>query len=279
MSLTFICAICKADGDTTNQLIRQASSLYNQLEFEEAVRLLNNAYKQPGNSSSQLVQIHNLLGLCFSSLSKYKKAKKSFARLLALEPNFRLSPKVSPRVRIPFDELVENSPSPFNVKLSSPDQLESGSPMIITLHLISNPVSIAKKVYIWHRRANQEKYSSAHTRLKQAGEYQITIPATLWESQGQESEPVLWYVSVENEFHGQLFNFGKASRPLVLDVVSPQKQIIAEESASKDSWYKKWWVWTIIGGVIAGATTSAILLTTDKDSGPVDFPIEFSYSE
>jgi len=38
-----------------------------------------------------------------------------------------------------------------------------------------------------------------------------------------------------------------------------------------DQWYEKWWVWAIVGGVVAGGTTAAVLATTGGDAGPNGF--------
>jgi len=49
---------------------------------------------------------------------------------------------------------------------------------------------------------------------------------------------------------------------------TPPMNSVVQSTESGDAWYSKWWVWTIIGTVVAGGVTAGILLAPPPTSGP-----------
>jgi tetratricopeptide (TPR) repeat protein len=265
-----------AQGNQTDALIEQASAQYADLNFEAALKLLNKALKAKGNSRVQLVRIHHLTGLCLGAIGNYDIAKQAFARLLTLDPTFRLGADVSPRVRKPFDDLVKRKPQRLEVRPMPPPHAQLGKPLVLTFQVVADPVKMANSVQVWHRRGKQGKYSSIRSKVAGKGEYQITIPPVAWEAgKGMDGGDLSWFAVVEGEQRSQLQNFGDAMHPVSLEVID---QATAEKlAAAEKRWYERWWVWALIGGVVvAGTTTAVVLATTSTPSGPFDFTVDFS---
>lgn len=265
------------DNPATNQLIRQAYAKYADQEFEEALSILGKASKRKANSKRQLVKLYHLMGLCFGTLGKPQAAQMSFARALALDPAFRLGSNVSPKIRKPFIKLLRKHPKPLEVRVKAPAFARSTKPLVMTVSVLSNPTKLAKSVKLGFRRGGTGKFSFVRTKLKGKKTKHISIPSTVWEGGQGWKGATYWFAVVEGSHGSILQKIGDSLTPYSTDVRSlgDNSQVIAGPKDS--SWYQKWWVWTIIGGVVAaGATTAAVLANPSEQSGPASFSLEFS---
>jgi tetratricopeptide (TPR) repeat protein len=275
IALLFFAGNAAASGDT-DKLIKQASAFYGDLDFEKALGELQKAFLVPGNTRAQLVRMYHLSGLCLSSLGRYQAAEDSFSRLLVLDPSFRLGADVSPRVRKPFNQLVKKNMPRLNVRLIPPAYAQLGQPLTFGAEVVADPVGMITGVHLFFRRGPSGKFSSVHSPLKGKGEQPLAVPATAWEGGGK-GEKIFWYAVVEGANQSRLQEFGDAAHPSALEVSEKSPEEIA--AVGETAWYERWWVWAIIGGVVAGATTTAVVLATDQTpSGPFDFSVDFSTS-
>lgn len=266
-----------AAGGKTDTLIGQASAYYGDLDFEKALGALQQAFQTPGNNRAQLIRMYHLSGLCLSSLGRYRDAEDSFSRLLVLDPSFRLGADVSPRVRKPFNRLVQKKMPRLNVRLVPPAYAQLGQPLTFGAEVVADPVGMITGVQIHFRRGKSGKFSSVRSPLKGPGEQPLTVSPAAWEGDGK-GEKVFWYAVAEGANQSRLQEFGNAANPSALAVSDKSPEEIA--AAGGTAWYQRWWVWAIIGGVVAGATTTALVLTTSQTpSGPFDFSVDFSTSQ
>jgi len=257
-------------GGATDKLIKQASDVYGDLDFEKALGELQKAFQLPGNTRAQLIRMYHLSGLCLSSLGRYQAAEDSFSRLLVLDPSFRLGADVSPRVRKPFNQLVQKNMPRLNVRLVPPAFAKLGQPLTFGAEVVADPVGMITGVQIFFRRA------SVRSALAGKGEQPVNVPATAWEG-GKKGGKVFWYAVVEGANQSRLQEFGDAAHPSALEASEKSPEEIA--TAGGAAWYEHWWVWAIVGGVVAGATATAVVLAADQTpSGPFDFSVDFSTS-
>jgi tetratricopeptide (TPR) repeat protein len=265
-----------AAGGDTDKLIDQASAFYGDLDFEKALDALQKAFIAQGNTRAQLIRIYHLSGLCLASLGRYADAEDSFSRLLALDPGFRLGAGVSPRIRKPFNQLVEKKMPRLGLRLVPPAHAQLGQPLAFVSEVVADPVGMIEGVRVFFRRGDTGKFSSVHSSLAGEGEQVVTIPFTAWEGHGK-GDQIHWYAVVEGAKQSRLQEFSDAAHPSSLEVVEKSPEEIA--AAGETAWYERWWVWAIIGGVVAGATATTVVLTTDQTpSGPFDFSVDFSTS-
>jgi tetratricopeptide (TPR) repeat protein len=265
-----------AGGDKTDPLIGQASAYYGDLDFEKALGALQKAFQVPGNTRAQLIRMYHLSGLCLSSLGRYKEAEDSFSRLLVLDPSARLSADVSPRVRKPFNLLVQKNMPRLNVRLVPPAYAQLGQPLTFGAEVVTDPVSMVEGVLVFFRRGKTGKFSSIRSPLKGKGEQPVNVSSTAWEGDGQ-GKKIFWFAVVEGANQSRLQEFGDAAHPSALAVSDASPEEIA--SAGETGWYERWWVWAIIGGVAAATTTAVVLTTGQTPSGPFDFAVDFSTSQ
>ena len=72
-ALLLIGSSVPAAEDHTGTLLQQASILYGEAEFEQALKLLEQAIRIPGNSREQLIRIYHIRGLCLGSLGHKRR--------------------------------------------------------------------------------------------------------------------------------------------------------------------------------------------------------------
>ncbi|MBW2703107.1 MAG: hypothetical protein JRF33_19965 [Deltaproteobacteria bacterium] len=271
-SFVTLLALSAQAAEPTSVLIDKAAKKYADLDFEGSAGLLDLALANPGNSSGQLVRIHHMKGLIFGALGRYDKAKNSFAVLLALEPSFRLGANVAPRVRDPFRALLSQNPPRFDVGILPPPTAIKGKAVIFTSQVKNDSLGMAHNLVVHFRRSSGQ-YSKINISLSGQGEYRVSIPAPIWQGKKQQG-PISWYAVVEDKNEAQLRRFGDELHPLVLEV-SEQAVAPAMAMTEASSWYGKWWVWAIVGGVVAaGATTAVVLSTPSISGGPFDFTVD-----
>jgi tetratricopeptide (TPR) repeat protein len=274
-ALLLLCGNATAGGDT-DKLINQASALYGDLDFEKALGVLQKAFMEQGNTRAQLIRVYHLSGLCLGSLGRYADAEDSFSRLLTLDPGFRLGADVSPRIRKPFNQLVQKKMPRLGIRLVPPGHAQLGQSLTFAAEVVADPVGMIEGVRVFFRRGDAGKFSSVHSALAGEGEQVISVPAAAWEGHGK-GDKLHWYAVVEGAKQSRLQEFGDAAHPSALEVSEKPPEGIA--AAGETAWYERWWVWAIVGGVVAGATATAVVLTTDQTpSGPFDFSVDFSTS-
>ncbi len=268
-----IAGYVRAEAHPADTHIAHAEGLYGDLRFEDALKVLNRALATRDNPRTHLVRIYLLRGICLASIGKYAEAKQSFARLLALDPTFRLDKDIAPRVRAPFQELLKKPPR-LEVQLLPPTAAVKGEPIVFLSQVKADSVGMVRHVKVWFRQGIAGGYKSVRAGLRGEGETRINIPVMAWEGQAPGGN-VSWYAMVLGENDGNLRRFGDALHPLELKVVDEPGLAGGPVVSQATPWYGRWWFWTIVGGVVAAGATTAVLLSTSGDSGvPHDFNID-----
>lgn len=263
----------RAEAHPADTHIAHAEGLYGDLRFEDALKVLDRALAVRDNSHTQLVRVYLLRGICLASIGRYREAKQSFARLLALDPTFRLDKDIAPRVRAPFQELLKKPPR-LEVRLLPPPAAVKGKPIVFVSQVKADSVGMVRHIRVWFRQGVAGGYKSVRADLRGEGETRIPIPVVAWEGKAPGGN-VSWYAMVLGENDGNLKRFGDALHPLELKVVDEPTPAGGPVVSRATPWYSRWWFWTIVGGVVAAGATTAVLLSTSGDSaGPHDFGID-----
>ncbi len=253
--------------------IGQAESAFAGLDFEGALTHLEAAEQRPGNSRARLVRIFSLRGLCLISLGREQQAGRAFGAALSIDPGFRLDPDLSPVYQEPFDKLLTSGVKPLSVDVSLPDRVVFGDPVPVKVKLLSDPFGLSGKLVFRHRRAGAKKFSTVRLRLALGKPVSFYLPPGTWVVKG--TAPLEWYAKLIDRHGGMLLEEGTADHPLRVPVEAKKKIELSNAGPigtaappiePSPAWYKRWWVWAIIGGaaVAAGGTAAAIYLTRDS---------------
>jgi hypothetical protein len=301
----------RAAGD-----VKQANELFGKMRYVKALKVAESALEDPKNGPMELVGVYRIMGLCQSALGKTKKALDTFRKLLAVDPSFRLSREISPKLAAPFYQAVAMIQEGEQVALKhktpgSPDSLQG---LKLTARLQANPFGMVKNIRFRFRLSTAEKERMIVHKVVGSGaqEARILLPA------GLKADKIMYFFEAVNQYGGTLARAGSYHQPfrlkakpapkpmiapvppvvvkkkpepkIALPVITPKPIILPppkrkEEKAEPENgqdaaWYHTWWFWTAMGVVVAGATTGIVLATTGTEpSGPVDYKFRTQYPE
>lgn len=231
---------------------------YHDLHYETGVDLLRRAL-QAGSldpESRQRALLH--LGLCLASLGHDPEAREAFRNLLDLDPGFGMDASVySPKILDVFDEARRERAEVLRTRDRIPPALEVPElrqPLpfrkeirIRALATDDRGVALAQ---VFFRRRGENTYTFLPMAEHGAGVYEALIPSYL-----ADQNRVEYYVLVMDGA-GNATLKGNAAEPLVLR--------IAPGEALKP-WYKKWWVWTLVGVAAGAGVALGVALSAGDD--------------
>jgi len=93
-----------AQGTEAERLVQKGIDEYNDLEFENAIQLLERALNL-GLPDKPKVEAYKYLGFAYIVKERIPKAKEMFKQLLEIDPNHQLSPHASPKLSQVFNEV------------------------------------------------------------------------------------------------------------------------------------------------------------------------------
>jgi len=272
--LASISSPADAQAPDAEQLLQIAEKYYEQLEYEESLKVLVQVHQAPNVTPMQKARSFLYMGVCFTALGQAENATLAFVELLKVKPNFRLPPGISPSIQAMFKEaltrlkLPENAPPeqpgqpgqapeiPVKVTAKAPARVTAGQPVHVEIG-VDDPKNFVTGLVLRWRRVGGPDFSSIQVSYKKGRKkVKATIPgATIGNKKGR-----LQYV-VEAVGRGgmTLAHAGSTDEPEVVQLTEPPK------GKSRLGW----WFLGIGGGLaIAGGIVAAVLLTRSEDTPP-----------
>lgn len=261
------------------QLLQVAEKYYEQLEYEEALKILIQVHQVPGVSPMQRARAFLYMGVCFTALGNAENAVLSFMELLKIKPNFRLPPGISPSIRAMFKEaltrlkLPEEAPPeqpgaggqqggqappeeiPVQLKAKAPREVNAGEPIEVTID-VKDPRKLVQRLIIRWRRVGGPDFSSIKVPFK-PGDSRTSgrIPGA---TVGEEKGTLQYMVEAVGRGGMTLAHVGSMDAPEQVSLTAPKK--------GSTSW--TWWAVGIGGGLaVVGGVVAAILLTRGEENG------------
>lgn len=279
MLVSLALALCIPSGmalaeQSSSPELQRIESFMDEAEFEQALELVNGELKRPNLSAEMKGRLYELQGLLHLYLGEEAEAQDSFRSLLKVAPNYRLQKDESPKVKALFEEAREEMAAKISSKLRlrhpRPAPAVPGEPIRVEIELESPPEGITAKLF--YRRDGERNYSS--TRFMETddpGRWAALVPALSLGSQSEDDvsgKALEYFIEVQGPAGSLLAIAGKRDAPLAVPFAAagaPEGAAVSQGSP----WYKKWWVWTIVGVVVAGAVTGGILYATSSQTGSV----------
>jgi len=262
------------DGE---QLLQVAERYYEQLEYEEALKILIQVHQVPNVTPMQRARAFLYMGVCFTALGNAENAALSFMELLKVKPNFRLPPGISPSIQQMFKEalhrmkLPETAPPtppegqggspeaptdiPVSLDVKVPGSVAAGQAIEVAIR-VEDPRKLVHKLQIRWRRVGGPDFSSIKVPYS-VGTKRVTarIPgATVGDSEGK------LQLMVEAMGRGgmTLAHEGSMDAPRMVTLTASKKP--------RRKW--GWWAVGIGGGLaVVGGIVAAVLLTRDSGGG------------
>lgn len=270
--------------------LQEATRLLDIMEYKKALKAADRVLKSPDSGPHELVAAYRIKGLSLSALGKATRSLAAFRKLLAIDPNFRLSDDLSPKVAAPFYQAVAMLRTQKALVLKhhppSPPAALAGSTLKISLK--SDPLRMVKAIELRFSTNLDDKERKMVARIKRPKTVAMKLPA------GFTAGEIQYYFRATNRYGGTLAYVGTKQKPFVLEaekveppqrvVLSPEPELVPppepippvaslsqEEEEPAAPWYKTWWFWTaagvatamIVGGVILAADSGVAVGSAD----------------
>jgi len=207
------------------------------------------------------VLLYEQLGIAHAYLDRKQEALRAFDMLLALDPGHALSYTLSPKVTFLFEQARKGAaahPAP-TVDMSWPRGLKANEPVPIDVEVVADPKGFLHRGSLYHRRRGTALWAHEEFPLPGQGGYRrVELPPANPDATGPEVVQI--YLAVTDAGGNQVLLVGDDERPREIALAYEQPQ----------PWYRKWWVWALVGGAVAVGTGATVYFTLYEPPGTVD---------
>jgi len=267
--------------------LQEAARLLDNMEYKKALKAADRVLMSPKSGPHELMAAYRIKGLSLSALGKANRALVAFRKLLELDPSFRLSEDLSPKLAAPFYQAVAMLRSQKGLELEhhppKPEGVLAGLALKVTLK--SDPQRMVKSIQLRFRTDMDEKERKMTARIRKPGTVAMKLPA------GFLAGEIRYYFKATSKYGATLAYVGTKQKPFVLaaekveaparlvlaPVAPPEPKPLVEPVSPKEPelappWYQTWWFWTAAGVATAMIVGGAVLAT---DSGVTIGPANY----
>jgi hypothetical protein len=273
LSLTVVCAAPPAAAEASDAIDR-ARELFRSFEYDEAVEVLEDVVTDPTGTAVSRVQAYELIGAIRVLQNRQEPAREAFSRLLALDPGHQIDdPDIPPRVTKLFRAVHDGGVEPAAPALDLRVPPDPPADERLDLEVVaSGDAEGVATIVVFARRAASESFEP-HEARREGDAYVVAV-----EPLGEATLEV--YVEARAPSGHVLARLATADEPRTIEAEAPRAEAPPEvvEPATRP-WYRRWWVWTIVGAVVAGGAVTGIVLGTrpeehqDGTLGSVTMPL------
>lgn len=241
-------------GASTAKLIEQAKEKFDDQQYDESVQKLSAALLKSDITQAQKIEVYRWLAYNYIVLKQDDSARTAIFALYAVDEDYELPKKESPRFREPFakyraqwiDEGRPGKPKPTE-KPPAPVVVKQ-LPVTTTPHdqrlevkgTFDDPDDRIAHLSLYYRSGSSGKFEEVAARVE-GSHFRAVIPAT------SVKPPIVeYYVAA----------FDKGGLPIASRGDSETPLRVAVEADQSTSLLESWWFWTIVGAVVVGGTTT-----------------------
>lgn len=263
LTLAFLAGSASADQ------VSAIEKHWRELDFDLVVQSADRILEEASLRKSERLEVLRLKGSALVVLDRRKEAVAAFERIFAIDPDYELPAKTSPRIlavyrparaawQVRIEERLATSLGKsyraVRMKAKVPAAGKGGRAMPVRVEL-ADPGKIVDKLVLSYRRRGHRHYS-ALTAAANPGTVVLTIPGAFTAS--AKDYVLELYIRARHRSGSVLRRQGGADRPLVI-------QMAAGQVPRRKPIYKRWWFWASVGVVAATAVTVPLLM---RDVGP-----------
>ncbi|MBW1811233.1 MAG: hypothetical protein JRJ87_23790 [Deltaproteobacteria bacterium] len=265
----------------------EARQLLDNLDFKGALQESTRALESPQAGPAELVDAYQIQGLSLSALQRADESLMAFKKLLSIDPTFRISADISPKLSAPFYQAVGTAKelTPITLIHVPPGLRNRSAPQEVSIRIEADPLRLVSGLRICHRVGSGPWIRSQALEVNETGSFSLGLPVSVAASEVQ------YYFEALTRAGGVLARAGSLAAPFGTKPASPDKELdpslettagLAENLADQElsdrdpKWYQSWWFWTAVGTVVVGTAVGVGVgvSTAGGDSGPKDYSID-----
>lgn len=266
-------AYAQGSSKSVSTLIQRGADLFDDQAYEESIQTLSAALVRPGTSKQEKIEIYRLLAYNYITLNRTEEADAAVRGLYALDEDYELGAKESPRFRKFFaatrakweeegkpGKVDENKPvvveKPVKITHTSPAQVEPDQSIKLTAS-VDDPDNRVRSMSLAYRTGAKGKFITvAGTYV--SGQFRAQIPGT-----AVKPPLVEYYIQATDKGGLPVSARGDADTPLRIAVPEPKGGVLSSP-----------WFWVPVGlVVVGGAIATTIFLTQQSDTSRVSIRI------
>jgi hypothetical protein len=209
-------------------LNRKAVDAYQHLEFDTALRLLNEALEASERAGLMVHPIrartYMTLGIVtLGGLKQRDQALKYFRKALQIQPEVRLSPGLAnPEIQAAFDEAVAGLASGTSDEMTPEkalvhEPIRSGTAgQALPVTAVPDKDLGAAAIVLRYRPGNVAAFTDLPMQRTAAGSFEATIPAT-----ATTGEQVVYFIEARRTDGSPIIRRGSAADPIVVTLTAP----------------------------------------------------------
>ncbi len=239
----------RPDPQAASKLVDQGIRLYHEGNYEQAIVELAKALK--GNLEP-IRQVGALQYMAFAqaAIGEFQDAEKTFERLLRLNPDFQLPTTISPKIADVFNSVRERvkpppPPEPVTIEHQIPDHGSVGRTLEIEAQVSRLPAG--GKARLRYRYDQASAFSTQVMSAGRDGRFTGRVPAPFSPAGGR----VQYFIEAMDDSGAVVTSMGEEKDPLTVDFLAPRPEAKPQPKEEKSS--STWWIWALVGGVLAGA--------------------------
>jgi tetratricopeptide (TPR) repeat protein len=243
-----------------------ADSLMADGALEDAALLLDRTLSARGNSREVLLGALQRRGLVAARAGQVEIARGNFARALALDPSLQLANDADQPTASAWADAQKQlaDRKPLGLSHVPPKDVRPGQAAHIVVQPSADPLGLISQFVAYYRIAGRNEYSSVRVR-HDVGTIEIA-PALPSPPGGARVE---YYLAALDALDSELVLDGSPERPFAFAIVSPAS---GPNQTAEHAWYRRWWVWSLVGGAAIAGVTGAYLATRTDNSATIHLP-------
>ncbi|MBI5482304.1 MAG: hypothetical protein HY906_25845, partial [Deltaproteobacteria bacterium] len=237
---------------------REGLLLAEQLLFDgsakEAGLVIDRVLASRQNPRDVLIAALEKRALISGRLGQAEAATDAFRRVLALDPGFLLPEGTDKVTAAAFAGARRfwQGKRPLTIAHVPPGDVQKDQPARIAITIESDPLEMIAQFALSYRLAGQGAYSMTRAPARAGA---LEVPATFLKGV-RGGTRIEYYVTALDQLESELAALGSPQEPFVFMVAPPHVDggggVRDTGGPAASRWYRKWWVWTIVGAVAAG---------------------------
>ncbi|MCU1278028.1 MAG: hypothetical protein JWM53_1574, partial [bacterium] len=255
--------------DAVRTRMTEGEQRYQNQEYRAAIEAFDAVVHDPIATRVDRARAYEYLGMSWLILGKKPKARAAFEELLAIDPHYTLSdPTHSPKLREFFEE-VRTSFVPGYGKSEGDAELEHDAPTsavagrTLEMHVVViRGAPLVRQVTLHVRRQGMLEYVDQPMR-GDAGRWKLSYAPP----RDVVDYTLEYYVEARDDKGRVVGRVASPERPIPLAVHG-----VPNVAAGPTPWFKRWYVWAAVGGVVAGAAIAGVVAGTAEKAPKGSLP-------